>query len=463
MTSIFLPRYASGPVRLIRPHASDHVSPRVPLRRGDKAKTKLQRRIGRALECGETARAKGLQELYLRSFSARLCAVAETNPRLRSAERARSRELVAIASRMSAFRTSEEAVKVVPANKEGGGWRPLAIFGLERAALQSLPCSAIRPFHNPDPRQFAGPGAGHNEAARRVRQALADGQKWFVGLDIGSFYSTIEKEALAKIVPLPRRVIEHVICPPPVAAVRIGHVGRALCGARLVEASQSGISQGSRSSPLIAEIVVKGMLARFAPDVRIINLADDFGIMARSKRDAEAISTTLIRASARSPAGRFQLRPKHHTGSRRSCDGFDFLGYRFRARRSHIWVAPSERNYIRFNTRVLDFAVRMRDGDLRALAELRRYVRAWWGSFPIYDPHIVHADYFWARRQTTEVVRRHCPAALPLVRAAMEWANRDYAPLPSGQNLLRLVKPIRQRRISHRSMVPHWDLEAMPR
>lgn len=458
--TICSPRPASGAVELARPRAEERSALRVTLQRAKRERAKLVRRLKRACDSGDTARAKGLQHLLLSSFSGRLCAAAEVNPVLKSAERAQSCELVAIASRMNAFRATDEAANAIAADKRNGGWRCLTIFGLERAALQSLACTAIRPFHTPDPRQFAIRGGGHNEAARKVHQGIADGYTWFIGLDIASFYSSIERRLLTHIIPAPARVIEHVICPPPSEAIRIRRVGRALYGLRLAEASQSGISQGSRSSPLIAELVVKEMLTRFAPDIRIINVADDFGIMARTKRDADAITLALTRASARSPAGRFQLRPKPHSGPRRACDGFDFLGYHFRKRRSHTTCRPSDRNETKFNTRVHDLATKALDGSPDALTRLRRYVKAWWGSFPLHKPHLADADFWWARRHVREVVRRHQRAALPLIEIAMEWGENDYAPLPPVAELSQLRRDIRRRHPTHRSRVEHWQRSA---
>jgi hypothetical protein len=207
---------------------------------------------------------------------------------------------------------------------------------------------------------------------------------------------------------------------------------------------------------LIAEIIVKGILSQFAPDVLIVNDADDFGILARSKRDANAIETALIRATARCPVGCFQLRSKTRNSVRRACDGFDFLGYHFRKRRSHVDCRPNEKNQTKFNTRVRYLAVEALDGSQDAIIRLRRYVKAWWRSFPLYDPHLADGDFFWARRQVLEVTRRHAPAALPLAKIAMEWEDTDYAPLPLAAELSELRRTIRRRRPRRRSRVAHW-------
>ena len=441
---------------MVRPAVEEHVAPRVALRRATRNRAKMLLRIDRALADGDQERAKGLQRRLLSSFSAKLCAVAEVNLKLKSAERARSRELVAIASQISAYRETEEDAHAIALPKQSNAWRCVTIFGLRRAALQSLVCTAIRPFHKPDPRQFAITGGGHNEAARHIRQAVADGYTWFVGLDITSFYNSIERRALTDIVPAPLGVIEHVIGPPPAEAICIRKVGMALSGIRLAEASQSGISQGSRSSPLIAEIVVKRLLTQFPLDVRIVNVADDFAIMARSKRDADAVTLALTRAAARSPAGRFQLRPKAHDRARRACDGFEFVGYRFRKRRSSVQVEPSDGNLTKFNSRVYEIAVEMERGRPDAATALRRYVINWWRAFPLCNAHLAEQDYSWARHHVREVIRHNRPRLGPLVQMAMEWEGHTFAPLPHRDERTELARAIRRAHPAHRSRVPHW-------
>lgn len=455
MKQVF-PRYGGGPVALGPIAPSEREAPRHALAKARRAEAKMMRRISRAVEGGDMHRAEGLQRQYVRSFSAKLCAVAKVNPVLKSAQRARSSELIAVASRLCLSRPCDEEVRVVAKPKRAEGWRPVTIFGLERAASQALACNALSAFHIPDPRQFAVSGGGHNAAARFVMQSMSDGYTWFVGLDISSFYSTIERRSLSSIIPLPTNMVEHVICPPPAGSIRIERVGRALTGLRLAEASQSGISQGSRSSPLVAEIIVKQILAQFALDVRIINDADDFGIMARTKRDADAITSALTRATARSPAGCFHLRPKAHKGARRVCDGFDFLGYRFRRRRSRIDCQPSDANLIKFNSRVRDLAMLLEGDVLRGVHILRRYVRQWWQSFPLVEVHLRGRDFFWGLHHVDEVVRRHRPTALPLVRIAMAWEGADYAALPPSSTLTELARSIRRRHPKQRSRVPHW-------
>lgn len=449
-------RYGSSRLELKAVPPSALEAPRRALAKARRVEAKMLRRIRRAVERGEMRRAEGLQRLYVRSFVGRLCAVAQVNPVLKSAQRARANELIAVASRICTSWPSDEAVKVVAKPKRDGGWRPVTIFGLERAASQALACKAIVPFHIPDPRQFAITGGGHNAAARLIIQSMSEGYKWFVGLDISSFYSSIERRSLPNIIPLPTSMVEHVICPPPSNAIRIERVGRALVGLRLAEASQSGISQGSRSSPLVAEIIVKSILAQFALDVRIINDADDFGIMARTKRDADAITLALTRATARSPAGCFLLRPKAHSGARRVSDGFDFLGYRFRKRQSFIDCQPSDANLIKFNTRVLGFATLLESDVIRAVQKFRRYVRQWWQSFPLVSIHLEGRDFFWGLHHVDEVVRRHRPIALPLARIAMRWDGNDYACLPPSSELVELARKIRRQNLKHQSNVPHW-------
>lgn len=463
MTMIF-PQYGAGPVRHAPVPSEERTPLKRPLRRARREDGKLLRRIERAEAAGDHHKARGLQALRLRSFSGRLVAVADVNHKLKKgAIRARTDEIVAIAARLDVFSPIGEEVKVYAKPKAGVDWRPVTVFGLQRSAAQLMALNAIRPFHTCDPRQLAISGGGQKAAARQIKDCMREGYVWFASLDISGFYSNIERSRLNEIIPINQRVIDHVINPPPPQTIRIEDVGRALSGSSLAQASQTGISQGARTSPLVAEIVLRQVLATFPEDVRIINVADDFAIMARTKREAIALSSSLTRAVARSRAGRFTLRTKAAHEVRSVYHGFEFVGYYFRlARRSpyalrlqprRVICQPSEQNETKFNTRVLRFVEAIEGGAIDKIPQLRKYVRQWWRSFPEADNHAPE-QFYRACQHVLGVIMQHHPTAVPLVLEALHWEGDRFAQLLTAGELDQMAR--RCRGLLHRSNVPHW-------
>ena len=342
--------------------------------------------------------------------------------------------------------------------------RLLTVFGLKRSTEQWMVQQLLRRLHTPDPRQHAmqEDEDGRSEAAQAAINAMRNGARWFVGLDITEFFPSIDTRRLHDLIPLPDRVIDNVICPPPMDDVRVrynGHVNII----RLAEASQSGISQGSRTSPIVADIVIKHILGGLYLPATVINYADDFGAMARTKREVTAIAQSLIRAMVHSPVGCLQLRNKVHRTARRVADGFEFLGYHFRMRRGAVICQPTDKNLTKFNRRVCEFIAAAEGGSAKALQHLRRYTRSWWSAFPLTGPHLSGGDLFFARHHVRELVRIRRRRALPLAEMAMRGGEHDFAPLPPQSDISRVAQAIRGRsannsrgRAIYQSHVPHW-------
>jgi len=223
---------------------------RAPIRRAKKETAKLLRRIERARDAGDRRQVRYLTDRYLRSYSVKLAATAKVNTILKGGERAKSKELVAIARTIDPFRPAGEQAHVVPIRKDNGNTRLLTLFGLKRSTEQRMVQQLLRRLHRPDPRQHAMQEGedGRNQAAKAVLNAVAGDARWFIGLDITDYYPSIDTRRLHNLIPLPRRIIDNVICPPAMDDVRVRYNGL-VDVLRLAEASQSGVSQGSRTSP----------------------------------------------------------------------------------------------------------------------------------------------------------------------------------------------------------------------
>ncbi|MGB3795568.1 MAG: hypothetical protein WA957_04615, partial [Alteraurantiacibacter sp.] len=209
----YRPLRTSGPVPLTRSLEDEWEPARVPVRRAKKQAAKLFRRIERARDAGDKRQVRYLTDRYLRSFSVKLAATAKVNTILKGGERAKSKELVAIARTIDPFRPAAEQADVVPIKKANGNTRLLTLFGLKRSTEQRMVQQLLRRLHRPDPRQYAMQEGedGRNQAAQAVVNAMRGDARWFIGLDITDYFPSIDTRRLQNLIPLPRRVIDNVI------------------------------------------------------------------------------------------------------------------------------------------------------------------------------------------------------------------------------------------------------------
>ncbi|RPF72154.1 reverse transcriptase domain-containing protein [Aurantiacibacter spongiae] len=461
----YRPLRTYGLVPLNHPPTDEWEPARVPIRRAKKATAKLLRRIERARDAGDRRQVRYLTDRYLRSYSVKLAATAKVNTILKGGERAKSKELIATARTIDPFRPAGEQAHVVPIKKDNGSTRLLTLFGLKRSTEQRMVQQLLCRLHRPDPRQHAMQEGedGRNEAAKAVLNAVDGDARWFIGLDITDYYPSIDTRRLHNLIPLPRRIIDNVICPPAMDDVRVRYNGL-VDVLRLAEASQSGVSQGSRTSPIVADIVIKHILDGLHCPATVINYADDFGVMARTKREVTTIAQSLVRALAHSPAGCLQLRNKVHGTARRVADGFEFLGYHFRSRRGTVICQPADKNLIKFNTKTCAYILEAEAGHAKALLRFRRYMKSWWSSFPLVRAHLDGNDMFFARHHVRELVRRRYRRTMPLAEIALEMDGENFAPLPPHTEIMRIAQTIRERRNSrigkrptYRTDVPWWE------
>jgi hypothetical protein len=157
-------------------------------------------------------------------------------------------------------------------------------------------------------------------------------------------------------------------------------------------------------------------MAAIDGDCLVINFADNFAVMARTKREALAIAKALTNAARRSPFGPFEL--KRVTPLRHVCDGFDFLGYRFKRVAFTPTCRPSEKNEVAFFTKALAIIRRIQRRRAGAKERLQHYVRSWAAAFPLWN---AGDDLFWPRFWVRGVARQYAPYALSDVEHAMDW------------------------------------------
>ena len=277
--------------------------------------------------------------------------------------------------------------------KADGGRRPLAIPTVRDRVAQQAARIVLEPIFEADclPVSFGfRPRRSATQACERLREGFVRGHRWVVEFDIRDFFGGIDHERLLGLVEArisDRRVVKWIRQWLQAGVMEDGEL----------RASVAGTPQGGVASPLLANIYLHAFdRAVVAAGVgELVRYADDGVLLCRSREQAEAALAVVEEI-----LGGLGLRL--HPGKTRIVDldegreGFDFLGWHFRARMSgrlweqkrivryylHRW--PSQRAMKAIRVKIKDRTGRHRVGirDVRVLiAELNPILRGWGNYF----------------------------------------------------------------------------------
>ena len=250
--------------------------------------------------------------------------------------------------------------------------RPLGIPTVRDRVVQTALVHVIEPildatFHD---RSFGfRHGRGCHDALRCVEGLLAAGYVYVVDADLKSYFDTIPKDRLMK-------VVQERISDRRVLGLIKQFLDQGIVEELQTWTPEAGVPQGAVLSPVLSNAYLNPLDHRMAElGFQMVRYADDFVILCRTREEADA---ALVAVRAWVDAQGLKLHPeKTHIVDARE-ESFSFLGYSFRGDLRF----PRAKSHRKFMDRIRELTPRKSGDSLEFMIQrINRATRGWFNYF----------------------------------------------------------------------------------
>ena len=346
---------------------------------------------------------------YLRSYDARLVAAASAFERIPARWRPAVSTWPDLAKRADPWRGSDAIVQIRLKTKKSDpmNFRLVLNFPPEHRLLQHLVRNVLSATFEPHPAQFLTRG-GSREALQTVATALKDGFCWAVETDIQSCYPSFDDSRIPELLPIPKEVTEHILLSRrlrlylPALGVLVDPDDpdyEHFDFADEIDEVRRGIPQGSAASPIVAEMLLADIFPTLPKCGLVVNYADNFLILARTKGEAVSMKESLQASLLAHRAGPLRSKSSHPYAPGKP---ITFLGHHLTLNGGGVRIEPTPENLEKFKLQFAKLCGRVAkatstaDGHAR-VRDLKSYVRQWSSAFQLWDGASIHRERYLSK------------------------------------------------------------------
>jgi RNA-directed DNA polymerase len=292
--------------------------------------------------------------------------------------------------------------------------RPLGIPTVRDRVVQTALVHVIEPildatFHE---RSFGfRHGRGCHDALKCVEELLVAGYVYVVDADLKSYFDTIPKDRL-------QRIVRERISDRRVLDLVKQYLDQGILDELRSWTPEAGVPQGAVLSPVLANAYLNPLDHHMAKQgFQMVRYADDFVILCRTREEAE-VALNLVRQWVDQQGLTLHPEKTHIVDARQA--SFSFLGYSFRGKLRF----PRAKSHRKFVDRIRELTPRQSGESLEVMIQrINRMTRGWfnyfrhciWNVFQSYDGMI-------RRRLRRLLLKRHRRNRQRLPRT-QRWPN----------------------------------------